>query len=63
MLVTGSEVVGLIPLEAMLMAGRYYLEKQLKSPGVPEEQIVATAIQSMGLGDVGPFDPDKKIIE
>lgn len=63
LLVTGSEVVGLIPLEAMLLAGRYYLEKQLKSPGVPEEQIVATAIQSMGLADVGPFDPDKKIIE
>jgi glutamate formiminotransferase/formiminotetrahydrofolate cyclodeaminase len=63
LLVTGSEVVGLIPLEAMLMAGRYYLEKQLKSPGIPEEQIVATAIQSMGLRDVGPFDPDKKIIE
>ncbi|MEE9179650.1 MAG: glutamate formimidoyltransferase [Vicinamibacteria bacterium] len=63
LLVTGSEVVGLIPLEAMLMAGRYYLEKQFKSPGVPEEQIVATAIQSMGLRDVGSFEPDKKIIE
>ena len=63
LLVTGSEVVGLIPLEAMLMAGRYYLDQQLKSPGVPEEQMVATAIQSMGLRDVGSFDPDKKIIE
>ena len=45
--VTGSEVVGLIPLEAMLAAGRFYLERQLKSPGVPEEQIVETAIQSI----------------
>jgi glutamate formiminotransferase/formiminotetrahydrofolate cyclodeaminase len=63
LVVTGSEVVGLIPLEAMLAAGRYYLEKQLKSPGVPEEQIVGTAIQSMGLRDVSDFDPDKKIIE
>ncbi len=63
LLVTGSEVVGLIPLEAMLMAGRYYLEKQFKSPGVPEEQIVATAIQSMGLRDVASFEPDQKIIE
>jgi glutamate formiminotransferase/formiminotetrahydrofolate cyclodeaminase len=63
LLVTGSEVVGLIPLEAMLNAGRYYLDKQLKSPGVPEEQIVETAIRSMGLRDVAPFEPDKKIVE
>ena len=61
--VTGSELVGLIPKEALLMAGRYYLEKQGKSPGVPEEELVRTAVHSLGLGDVAPFDPDKKIIE
>ena len=63
LIVTGSEIVGLIPLEAMLIAGRHYLDKQLKSHGVPEEQIVQTAIQSMGLRDVAPFDPDQKIVE
>ncbi|MGQ9470418.1 MAG: glutamate formimidoyltransferase [Candidatus Aminicenantales bacterium] len=61
--VTGSEVVGLIPKEALLMAGRYYLEKQGKSPGVPEEELIQTAIRSLGLNDVAPFDPKKKIIE
>jgi glutamate formiminotransferase/formiminotetrahydrofolate cyclodeaminase len=61
--VTGSELVGLIPKEAMLMAGRYYLEKQGKSPGVPEEELIRTAVRSLGLNDVSAFDPDKKIIE
>jgi glutamate formiminotransferase/formiminotetrahydrofolate cyclodeaminase len=61
--VTGSELVGLIPKEAMLMAGRYYLEKQGKSPGVPEEELIRTAIRSLGLSDVAPFDTEKKIIE
>jgi glutamate formiminotransferase/formiminotetrahydrofolate cyclodeaminase len=61
--VTGSELVGLIPKEALLMAGRHYLEKQGKSPGVPEEELIRTAIISLGLSDVAPFDPDKKIIE
>jgi len=61
--VTGSELVGLIPKEALLMAGRYYLEKQGKSSGVPEEELVRTAVISLGLSDVAPFDPDKKIIE
>ncbi len=61
--VTGSELVGLIPKEALLMAGRYYLEKQGKSPGVPEEELVRVAVRSLGLGDVAPFDPEKKIIE
>jgi glutamate formiminotransferase/formiminotetrahydrofolate cyclodeaminase len=61
--VTGSELVGLIPKEALLMAGRHYLEKQGKSPGVPEEELVRTAVLSLGLNDVSPFDPDKKIIE
>ena len=61
--VTGSELVGLIPKEALLMAGRYYLEKQGKSPGVPEEELIRTAVISLGLDDVTPFEPDKKIIE
>ena len=61
--VTGSELVGLIPLQAMLDAGRYYLLKQGKSPGVPEEEVIETAIMSMGLRDVAEFDPGKKIIE
>jgi glutamate formiminotransferase/formiminotetrahydrofolate cyclodeaminase len=61
--VTGSELVGLIPKEALLMAGRYYLEKQGKSPGVPEEELIRVAVRSLGLSDVVPFDPAKKIIE
>ena len=61
--VTGSELVGLIPMEALLMAGRYYLEKQGKSPGVPEEELIKTAVTSLGLNDVAQFDPQKKIIE
>ncbi len=61
--VTGSELVGLIPKEALLMAGRYYLEKQGKSPGVPEEELIRVAVRSLGLSDVAPFDPGKKIIE
>ncbi len=61
--VTGSELVGLIPKEALLMAGRHYLEKQGKSAGVPEDELVRTAVVSLGLSDVVPFDPDKKIIE
>ena len=61
--VTGSELVGLIPKEALLMAGRHYLEKQGKTAGVPEEEIIRMAVLSLGLNDVSRFDPDKKIIE
>jgi glutamate formiminotransferase/formiminotetrahydrofolate cyclodeaminase len=61
--VTGSELIGLIPKEALLMAGRYYLERQGKSPGVPEEELIRTAVLSLGLNDVAPFDPEKKVIE
>lgn len=63
MRVTGSELVGLIPLEAILDAGRYYLEKQGKSTGVPEGHIIEAAVQSLGLREIAPFDPRKKIIE
>ena len=61
--VTGSELVGLIPKDALLASGRYYLEKQGKSAGVPEEELIRTAVRSLGLADVAPFDPKKKIIE
>ncbi len=60
---TGSELVGLVPLEAMRRAGRFYLEKQGASAGVPESMLVETAIQSLGLRELGGFDPMQKIIE
>ena len=61
--VTGSEVVGLVPLEAMLDAGRYFLRKQKRSTGVSDRDLIHIAVKSMGLDELGPFDPDKKIIE
>jgi glutamate formiminotransferase/formiminotetrahydrofolate cyclodeaminase len=61
--VTGSELVGLLPLEPMLDAGRHYLRKQGKSAGIPEREVVDCAIRSMGMNEVAPFDPDEKIIE
>jgi glutamate formiminotransferase/formiminotetrahydrofolate cyclodeaminase len=61
--VTGSELVGLVPLEAMRRAGRFYLEKQGASAGVPEPMLIETAIQSLGLRELGGFDPMQKIIE
>jgi len=61
--VTGSELVGLIPLKPMLDAGRHYLKKQGKSAGVPEAELVEIAVKSLGLDQLGPFEPDKKIIE
>jgi glutamate formiminotransferase/formiminotetrahydrofolate cyclodeaminase len=61
--VTGSELVGLIPLEALIMAGKYYLKKQGRTPGIPEADILETAIQTLGLNDVAPFNPEEKIIE
>jgi glutamate formiminotransferase/formiminotetrahydrofolate cyclodeaminase len=61
--VTGSELVGLIPLQAMLDAGQHYIEMQGGSPGVPESEVIETAIQSLGLREVAPFDPKEKIIE
>lgn len=71
--VTGSEIVGLVPLSAMLDAGRYFMEKQNRglaavgkqsvTTGQPEKHLLETAIRSMGLRDVAPFDPREKIIE
>lgn len=63
MRVTGSEMVGLTPKEAMLMAGRFYLQQQGKSVGVPERQVLEAAVMSLGLNEVAPFDIDQKIIE
>ncbi len=62
-LVTGSELVGLIPLEAMLEAGRYFLRKQQRSLGVDNDELIKIAIKSMGLDELKPFNPKEKIIE
>ena len=60
---TGSELVGLVPLQAILEAGKYYLDKQQRSTGVSEAEIIKIAVKSLGLDELGPFDPQKKIIE
>lgn len=61
--VTGSELVGLIPLKSMLDAGRYFLGKQQRSAGVPDEELIKIAVRSMGLSDISKFNPREKIIE
>jgi len=61
--VTGSELVGVIPLDAMLEAGRYFLRKQQRSLGISNEELIKIAVKSMGLDDLKPFDPKKNIIE
>ncbi len=61
--VTGSELVGVVPLQAMLEAGRYFLKKQKRSAGIAQEEIIRIAVKSMGLDELYPFDPNKKIIE
>ena len=61
--VTGSELIGLIPLEAMLEAGRYFLRKQQRSTGVSDAELIRIAVKSMGLDELAPFDPQKRIIE
>lgn len=61
--VTGSELVGLIPLKVMLDAGRYFLQLQKRSIGVSDAEIIRIAVKSMGLDELSPFDPNKKIIE
>ena len=63
MRVTGSELVGLIPLQCLLDAGKYFLEKQQRSTGVSEEELIKIAIKSMGLDELAPFNPADKIIE
>jgi glutamate formiminotransferase/formiminotetrahydrofolate cyclodeaminase len=61
--VTGSELVGLIPLQAMLDAGKYFLRKQKRSVGVSEKELLKIAVKSMGLDDLKAFNPKEKIIE
>jgi glutamate formiminotransferase / formiminotetrahydrofolate cyclodeaminase len=61
--VTGSELVGLIPLQSLLEAGKYFLHKQQRSAGVSEKELIRIAILSMGLNELGPFKPEERIIE
>lgn len=61
--VTGSELVGLVPLEPMLDAGRYFLKKQGLSTGVSDATLIHTAVRSLGLDELGPFKPEERIIE
>lgn len=61
--VTGSELVGLVPLKCLTDAGRYFLEKQQRSAGVSESELIRIAVRTMGLDELAPFDPNKKIIE
>jgi len=61
--VTGSELVGLIPLKSLLDAGRYFLAKQQRSGGVSDDELIKIAIRSMGLNDIHSFKPEEKIIE
>ncbi|GBL35123.1 formimidoyltransferase-cyclodeaminase [Filimonas sp.] len=63
MRVTGSELVGLTPLKCFLDAGKYFLQKQKRSVGVSEQELIKIAVKSMGLDELAPFDPKKKIIE
>ncbi len=63
MRVTGSELVGLIPLKALTDAGKYFLRKQQRSVGVSEAELVKIAVKSLGLDDLKPFNPEEKIIE
>jgi glutamate formiminotransferase / formiminotetrahydrofolate cyclodeaminase len=61
--VTGAEIVGLVPLDALLAAGRHYLIKQGRCPGVSEAELLESAIISMGLSELAPFDPETKIVD
>ena len=62
LVVTGSEIVGLVPIQALLNAGRYYLRQQGKSPFIPVPDLLETAVFSMGLADVAPFEIEKKVL-
>lgn len=61
--VTGSELVGVVPLKAMIDAGKYFLRKQSRSTGISDAEIIKIAVKSMSLDELYPFDPQKKIIE
>jgi glutamate formiminotransferase/formiminotetrahydrofolate cyclodeaminase len=60
--VTGSEIVGVVPFEAMLETGRWYLRRMHKTTGVPVGDVIEAAVQAMGLRDVAPFDVEKKVL-
>ncbi len=61
--VTGTEIVGLVPKKALIDAGKYFLEKQQRSTGISESEIIKIAVKSMGLDDLRPFKPEEKVIE
>jgi len=61
--VTGSELVGLVPLQALLDAGRYFLRKQKRSVGVSEKELIKIAVRSLGLDELAPFKPEERVIE
>ena len=61
--VTGAEIVGLVPKRVLIKAGKFYLEKQQRSLGISEEEIVKIAVKSMSLDDLKPFEPQEKVIE
>lgn len=61
--VTGTEIVGLVPKRTLIDAGKYFLHKQQRSSGIPDEEIIRIAIKSMGLDQLSPFDPKQKVIE
>ncbi len=63
MVVSGSELVGMVPLKVLTDAGKYFLRKQKRSTGVSEKELIHIAVKSMGLDDLVPFDPAQKIIE
>lgn len=61
--VTGSELVGLVPLQSLLDAGKYFLRRQGRSTGVPDHELIQTAVRTLGLNELYPFKPEEKIIE
>lgn len=61
--VTGSELVGLVPLQSLLDAGRYFLRKQQRSVGVSEAELIKIAVRSLGLNELAPFKPEERVIE
>ena len=61
--VTGSELVGLVPLKSLTDGGKYFLQKQKRSAGVSEKELIKIAVRSMGLDELGPFKPEERVIE
>ena len=61
--VTGTEIVGLVPKRTLIDAGKYFLHKQQRSAGIPDEEIIRIAVKSMGLDELKPFDAKEKVIE